>query len=169
MATRANIQTGTVVAPRAGAESPGPGFYVRQIVRYVLMAVVTLLLLGPFILAFFGSFKTTAEVLAWPPTLLPTQVRLENYNDVWNVLKDSSGNSYLPRWLFNSAFLSAVVVLTQLFFCSLAAYAFARLRFPGREARVIQPAQLRSWRPLRALRFELMPLHGKELASCTAP
>ncbi len=134
MATRASIQTGTVAAPRAGAETPGAGFYIRQIVRYVLMAIVTLLLLGPFILAFFGSFKTTAEVLAWPPTLLPTQIRLQNYDDVWNVLKDPNGNSYLPRWLFNSAFLSATVVLTQLFFCSLAAYAFARLRFPGREA-----------------------------------
>lgn len=43
----------------------------RRALRYLLMIVLGLLLFGPFILSFFGSFKSNAEITAYPPSLLP--------------------------------------------------------------------------------------------------
>ena len=96
------------------------------------MIVLTIIFLGPFIMALLGSFKTTQEVLTWPPTFLPQQWRLQNYVDVWNVLPDANGNSYFPRWVLNSLIFAASVTVAQLFFCSLAGFAFARLNFPAK-------------------------------------
>src|SRR5215217_290396 len=131
----------TTSTPRAGAAVPvsevrrvghEPLHYVFQTIRYLVMILMTIIFLGPFIMAFFGSFKTTAEVLAWPPTLLPTEWRFANYSDVWNALVDANGNSYFPRWILNSFILSASITIANLFFCSLAGFAYARLNFPGK-------------------------------------
>lgn len=109
-------------------------WYVLQVLRYFFLALMTVILLGPLVLAIFGSFKTNAEVLAWPPRILPSQWNLNNYVDAWNNVKDpATGDSLMPRWIFNSVFLAAINVVLQLFFCSLAAFAFARLRFKGRD------------------------------------
>jgi multiple sugar transport system permease protein len=117
----------------AEEEKRPPSWYVIQVIRYTFLIFITIILLGPLVLAFLGSFKTNAEVLAWPPKFFPTQWYWQNYVDVWNNVKDTNGNSLLPRWIFNSVFLSAVHVILQLFFCSLAAFAFARLRFKGKD------------------------------------
>jgi len=109
-----------------------PSYYLGQVIRYVLMALFTIIFLGPFIMALLGSFKTTGEVLAWPPTFFPHVWRPENYSDVWNVLPDANGNSPFPRWILNSLILASSVTLIQLFLCSLAGFAFARLNFPGK-------------------------------------
>lgn len=107
-------------------------WYVLQVLRYFFLFLMTVILLGPLVLAFLGSFKTNIEVLAWPPVLLPSVWRPDNYAYVWQNIPTPSA-PLLPRWIFNSAFLAAAHVVLQLFFCSLAAYAFARLRFKGRE------------------------------------
>src|SRR3954465_12693435 len=109
-----------------------PSYYIIMAVRYTLMILFTIIFLGPFVMGLLGSFKTTQEVLAWPPTFLPTEWRFQNYADVWNALPDANGNSYFPRWVFNSLILASTVTLAQLFFCSLAGFAFARLNFPGK-------------------------------------
>jgi multiple sugar transport system permease protein len=121
-----------VPATEVGTVRKEPGYYVILTIRYILMILFTIIFLGPFIMALFGSFKSTQEVLAWPPTLLPAQWRMQNYADVWNALPDASGNSYFPRWILNSLILASAVTLANLFFCSLAGFAFARLNFPGK-------------------------------------
>lgn len=133
MATQATARPTTL--PRAestGKKQPGVGHYISLILSYLLLFIMTAILLGPFILAFLGSFKTGNEVTAWPPTFLPNEWHPENYARVWNQTLDAKGNSLFPRWLLNSVFLAATRVVLQVFLCSLAAYAFARLRFPGR-------------------------------------
>lgn len=134
MATKATTtaRAGTMPVSATGAVRQEPMHYVIQVVRYFLLILMTIIFLGPFIMALLGSFKSTAEVLQWPPTFLPSQWRVANYSDVWNVLPDPNGNSYFPRWFLNSFILSSSVVIAQLFFCSLAGFAFARLRMPGR-------------------------------------
>jgi multiple sugar transport system permease protein len=52
---------------------------VSLAIRYMVLCVIGLILFTPFILAFLGSFKSNAEIVAWPPTLLPAQWRLENW------------------------------------------------------------------------------------------
>jgi multiple sugar transport system permease protein len=107
--------------------------YIGAIVRYTLLTLLALLAFSPFILSFLGTFKTNAELSAFPPTILPKTWQLDNWARVWDFRLPAVQGPVLPRWLFNSAWLAIVNVSLRLFFCSLAAYAFARLRFPGRD------------------------------------
>src|SRR4051794_17350691 len=112
MATTTTTQRAGTAVPASGVSDvrKEPGYYVITTIRYAALILMTIIFLGPFIMALFGSFKTTGEVLAWPPTLLPQNWRPENYADVWNVLPDPNGNSYFPRWILNSFILSASIV-----------------------------------------------------------
>jgi multiple sugar transport system permease protein len=71
------------------------------------------------------SLKTRAEVFQVPPVLFPASPRWENYVDMWNALP-------FGTFFFNSVKLATLTTLGQLISCSLAAYAFAALRFPFR-------------------------------------
>lgn len=102
-------------------------------VRYILITALALLVFMPFILSFLGTFKTNPEVTAYPPTFLPREWHVENWVATWNVQVSGAGNYVFARWFFNSFWLGLVNMLTQLFFCSLAAYAFARMSFPGKD------------------------------------
>ncbi|HET91003.1 MAG TPA: carbohydrate ABC transporter permease [Chloroflexi bacterium] len=105
---------------------------VGLVLRYGVLIAIGLVMFMPFILAFLGSFKTDAEIIAWPPRLLPETWRWENWVKVWRT--DLGEGATFPRWLFNTAFLSVTVAVLEVIACSMAAYAFARLRFPGRDA-----------------------------------
>lgn len=95
--------------------------------RWVLLGIgVVLAALTVFPLAWMllGSVKTPEEVNS--PELLPSTVTFENYVYVFS-------NVPFARYLLNSFFVSAAVTLISLWFHSMAAYALARLDFPGRE------------------------------------
>jgi multiple sugar transport system permease protein len=108
------------------------GYYLRQILLYLVLSAIGLILFTPFILAALGSFKTDAEIIAYPPRFLPSNWLLQNWVRVWNT--DLGEGGTFPRWLFNTSFLAVSVATLQVIFCSMAAYSFARLRYPGREA-----------------------------------
>ncbi len=57
---------------------------VGVIVRYLLLSLVGLAVFTPFILAFLGSFKTGAEIIAFPPTLFPEKWMVGNWPDLFN-------------------------------------------------------------------------------------
>jgi multiple sugar transport system permease protein len=97
---------------------------VEVVVRYALYIVITLFLFIPFVMTVLSSFKTSAEVIAFPPTLFPSVWHPENY---LHVLTQVDG---FPRMVFNSFFVTLVIVALNLFFDSLVGYAFARLEFP---------------------------------------
>lgn len=115
-----------------GANRRPVRYYVDRVVRYVVLALLGILLFMPFILAFLGTFKTDAEIIAYPPDFFPEEWLWENWVRVWNT--DLGRGGTFPRWLFNTAFLSITVAILQVIFCSMAAYAFARLEFPGQNA-----------------------------------
>lgn len=121
-----------VSAPASDVEGRAPRSYIMPALRYALFAIVTVIFIGPFVMALLGSFKSTQEVLAWPPTFLPQEWRTANYAEVWNALADANGNSYFPRWILNSLFLATTITVAHLFFCSIAGFAFARLNFPAK-------------------------------------
>jgi multiple sugar transport system permease protein len=106
-------------------------YYLTQALRYLVLIAIGLVLFTPFILATLGSFKTDAEIIAFPPDFLPHNWLVENWVKVWNT--DLGGGGTFPRWLFNTAFLSVTVAVLEVIFCSMAAYSFARLSFPGRD------------------------------------
>jgi multiple sugar transport system permease protein len=81
-------------APRTISPPSAPPLAQRlgRVFIYALLIVVGLVLFTPFILAFLGTFKTDAEIIAWPPTFLPSEWHVENWPRLWNT--DVGG---LPR------------------------------------------------------------------------
>lgn len=92
---------------------------------HVLLAVGAVVMVFPFIWQFLTSFKTTAESLAVPPTILPSQWQFQNYVDATTLIPfaEQFGVSVI-------SVLSRTIVV--LILCSAAGYAFARMRFPGK-------------------------------------
>ncbi|MFA9444619.1 carbohydrate ABC transporter permease [Egicoccus sp. AB-alg6-2] len=86
-----------------------------------------IVLLYPLLWLLASSFKPTAEIFT-QPGLLPTTVRAQNYPDGWDALRHP-----FSRYLMNSAIVVMGAVIGNLVACSLAAYAFARLEFPGKK------------------------------------
>ena len=85
-----------------------------------------ILMMVPFLWMISTSLKTRAEVFAVPPTILPRIPQWQNYPDMWNSLPFGS-------FFLNSIKLSVLNTIGALVSCSMAAYAFAVLRFRFRE------------------------------------
>jgi multiple sugar transport system permease protein len=83
-------------------------------------------MLFPFLWGISTSLKDMREVLSSPFSLIPKSITLVNYA---NVVKSIP----IVRFFINSVIVSAAITVSQLFTCSLSAYAFARLRFPFRD------------------------------------
>ncbi len=114
-------------------EGPPPSKYIGLTIRYALMIILALLFFSPFVLSFLGTFKSNREITAWPPTLLPTVWRWENWATAWNIQVGGVEGNVFGRWLFNSLWLGVVNMVAQVFFAAMVGYGFARLRFPGKE------------------------------------
>lgn len=97
------------------------------VVVHVLLVVGAILTLTPLLWMVSASFMPTGEANSFPPRLLPSRVTFEHYADLFTKLN-------LARSLANSAIVSVCATLLSLFMNSMAGYAFAKLRFPGREA-----------------------------------
>ncbi len=98
---------------------------IFRAICYVVVVVGAISFLFPFMWMVSTSLKTDQDVFTWPPRLVPQPVRLENYVDAWN-------SAPYARFFFNSAFIALAVTLANLFFSSLAGYAFAKYQFPGK-------------------------------------
>jgi multiple sugar transport system permease protein len=98
----------------------------RGLVHLVIYSLgVTMLF--PFLWMVSTSLKTDAAVFAASPSLVPWPPRWENYQDAWGIAP-------FGRYFLNTALVAVSVTGVSLFLNSLAAYAFARLRFKGRDA-----------------------------------
>ncbi|MDQ6675345.1 MAG: carbohydrate ABC transporter permease [Chloroflexota bacterium] len=100
--------------------------WMQATITYVSLSAGAVVMLVPFVWMVSTSLKTPAEVFVYPPQWLPNPVRWSNYADVVRVMP-------FARYLANTVFVSGGVTFLQLAVSSLAAYAFARLRFPGRD------------------------------------
>jgi ABC-type glycerol-3-phosphate transport system permease component len=105
---------------------------LKSVLHHLLLVIIGLAMFTPFILAFLGTLKTDLEITAFPPKLFPEVWHWENWATVWNT--DLGQGGTFPRWLLNTAFLSVTVAVSQVIFGAMAAYAFARLKFAGRDA-----------------------------------
>jgi multiple sugar transport system permease protein len=94
---------------------------------FVLLLVGALLMCGPFLWMVSTSIKPAAEVFKYPPVLLTATPQPQNYLRIFTTIP-------FGRAVLNSLIVAGGVTLVQLIVCSLAAYAFACLRFRGREA-----------------------------------
>ena len=96
-----------------------------RLVVHILLFVAVLMTIGPFLWMFLTSIKTYEEAIRIPPNIFPETAQWRNYRIILD--KFPFGILY-----FNTFFTVAVVVAGQLSISAMAAYAFARLRFPGR-------------------------------------
>lgn len=96
-----------------------------HVVLHLTLIVFSLLAIIPFVWMLATSLKGQSELFSVTPSLLPKAWRWENYLDAFEQVP-------FARFYFNTVVVTALRVAGQLFFSAMAAYAFARLRFPGR-------------------------------------
>jgi multiple sugar transport system permease protein len=103
---------------------------VKWVDRLIIavMAVLAVAMLLPFAWLFSMSFRPVAEAYRMPPSFLPPNLNLANYRAVL-----ASSIPFLEIY-WNSIEIAVLVTVGQLVTCSLAAFAFARLQFPGRDS-----------------------------------
>ena len=99
---------------------------------YLGLIVVMLFSAFPVYWMFVIASSTDAAVSQIPPSVIPGSQLLENLNEVFTMQ-----DVYFTASLINSVIVSGVITLSTLFFCSLAGFAFAKLRFPGRDKLMI--------------------------------
>jgi len=99
---------------------------VSQVVLYVLLIIGALIALFPMLWMLSASFMPTGEASTYPPHLIPSRITLTHYRELFTRLN-------LGRYLFNSTLIAVVVTGVSLVVNSMAGYAFAKLRFRGRD------------------------------------
>ena len=97
------------------------------ILTYVMVILVTLTMLAPFVWMLSASLKLNRDVFAFPIEWIPSHPRWQNYIDIWTKIP-------LALFIYNTFKLTIIVTILQLLTSSFAAYAFAKLRFPYRNA-----------------------------------
>jgi multiple sugar transport system permease protein len=94
--------------------------------RRLLLAAVGVMMVAPFLYMVSVSFMGEGELLRWPPALLPASPTTGNYAAALEALP-------YGRVLLNTAILAGCVMIGQVLTSAAAGYAFARMRFPGRD------------------------------------
>ena len=100
----------------------------RELTNFIISLLVLLggvIVFIPFMYMFSSSMRTPAEAFKLPPAILPERFMIENYIQLFR--------SDLPfaRMFLNSAVVTGVTIAAQILVCSMAAYAFAKIKFAG--------------------------------------
>lgn len=103
-----------------------PSHISGRTLLYLALIGSSFLMIVPFYWSASTSLKLEQFVFANPPQWWPNPLTLENYVDVLTRIP-------FPRYFLNSVFVAGVTTLAHVFFDTLAAYAFAKLSFPGRD------------------------------------
>ena len=115
----------TTVAAAESYVPPRPRSWIfGRVVLYAALVAIALLYFVPFLWTLSTSFKTLPDTQNF--TFIPHPFTTAAWSSVWN-------DYDFKRYALNSLFLAVTVTLLNLFLASLGGYAFARLRFPGRE------------------------------------
>ncbi|HHT72158.1 MAG TPA: carbohydrate ABC transporter permease [Firmicutes bacterium] len=97
----------------------------QQVVIYTVLIAVSVVMGAPFLWMVLSSLKPNHELFAYPPVWIPSTLTFEHYINAFRYTDFS-------RYFLNSFIVTGVTVISNLFFCSLAGYAFARMDFYGK-------------------------------------
>ncbi|MEV5407510.1 carbohydrate ABC transporter permease [Thermopolyspora sp. NPDC052614] len=100
---------------------------VRAWAVYGALGIALAVVVSPLAWMLLGSVKSDAEIRRIPPTWLPEQVTLENYEELFTRLD-------FPQYFANSVLVTGTITLGNLLFCSMLGYALAKIDFAGRRA-----------------------------------
>lgn len=95
-------------------------------VAYLILILICIGMLMPFLWTLSTALKPPGKVFVYPPQWIPKPPTWKNFSTAWQRVP-------FGKFLLNSSFVSLTVLLLQLLTCSLSAYAFARMEFPGRD------------------------------------
>jgi multiple sugar transport system permease protein len=117
------------------SEYTAPKFYeTRKFKQSIKSWAITLILIAGSIVLLLPlwwmvstSLKSPAEISQYPPTFIPNEFHFENYVDAWKTAP-------FTRWAMNTLFIAVVGTIGAVLVNSLVAYAFAKIRFKGRNA-----------------------------------
>ncbi len=98
---------------------------IRSLARYILMIVIVALMVLPFLWMLSTSLKEQQYILHTPPELIPNPVTLTSYTQLAERIN-------LGRTFFNSIVVAVLGTVGQIVIAAMAAYAFARLEWRGR-------------------------------------
>ena len=99
----------------------------KTIIGRIALLIVLLLIAFPFIWLVISSFKYEKDIISFPPRIFADKYTFDNYIKVWTTIP-------LVNYIKNTVIFAGGVVLTSVFFDSLAGYAFARMQFKGKSA-----------------------------------
>lgn len=92
---------------------------------HTILIIGAVIMVLPFVWMVLTSFKTLAESTQMPPKIFPESVQLSNYTEVMRLLP-------FDKFYINTILMLVFRVLGSVLFSAMAAYAFARLEFPGK-------------------------------------
>jgi len=97
-----------------------------KIIMYIILIVLTCFTLMPLLWMLSASFKLRNEIFSVPIRWIPESFHLDNYDEVIYEIN-------FPIYFLNTAKITISITLLQVITCSMAAYAFSKLRWPGRD------------------------------------
>ncbi|ACR79646.1 MAG: multiple sugar transport system permease protein [Kosmotoga sp.] len=92
---------------------------------HLILLIGAMLMIFPFVWMFLSAFKTDMDVFSYPPKWLPSTWTFENFSRVLEMIP-------FGRYYLNSIIVTFAITFGQVFLAILAAYALARLHFPGK-------------------------------------
>jgi len=98
---------------------------LRRVTLYVIIGAGGFLLMAPLLWMVSTSLKPMKQLYVWPPVWIPDPIEWHNYPDAWQ-------QRTWALFYKNTSIITASCIVGILLSCSIAAYAFARLQFPGR-------------------------------------
>ncbi|WP_339324858.1 carbohydrate ABC transporter permease [Paenibacillus sp. FSL W8-0194] len=102
------------------------GLRLSTVLLHIILLIGACIMALPFVWMLLSSLKDLSQVFIVPPKWIPDPF-------VWSNFKTSLTALPFGKAYFNSFYINVIVVASQLFTCSMAAYAFAKIRFPFRE------------------------------------
>ncbi len=133
-------QNASAVAARhkIGPYAPKRKFSLGLILTHVCLFIALLIFVFPFYWMISSSLKPMADIYIVPVQFWPTRPSLNNYLEIAGLIQsdeiDFRGGISLTRTFLNSTFIAVVNTAGTVFLASLAGFAFAKLRFKGRNA-----------------------------------
>lgn len=118
----------TLLPARPAARKKDAWRVAGRVLVTLLLAVFALLMIVPFLWMLSTSFKINGEVFKYPIEWIPNKWHWENYRKVW------AGKDGFYIYYFNSFKITFITVVGNLLTSAMAGFAFAKLRFRGREA-----------------------------------
>jgi multiple sugar transport system permease protein len=110
---------------------------MRLVLRFAALCLIALAMVMPFLWMVTASFKTRAEIERNPTQLVPSDPTTRNYPIILNLQPDPATGKFLnlrfKHWYFNSVFVALGVTFLQVLTSAMAAYAFSRLHWRGRD------------------------------------